>query len=363
MRIFFDYKIFYQQRYGGISSYFSNLGLNLIKKKLDLSFLVPLHINYNLDKIPKKNIIGKKIIYPGILKPIINKINFKISEKVIQNQNPEILHSTYFSKNTYNSKSIKVITFYDLTHEIYKKFNSDFKQLKKDSLINADHIFCPSRRVKEDVIDYYKISEKKMTVTYFSSDFDKINLDDINKPRKLKNYLLYVGNRSNYKNFENLVEAYSKSEKLKKDFKILIFGGEKSNICGEKLFVEKKLPKDCFKFVNGSNDNLKNLYRNVRALIYTSKYEGFGIPLIEAMRSGCPIITSFGGALKEVGGEDLNYFDPINIEDIKNKIENLVYSESEIEKSVRYGLKRSDMFSWSKCADESLKIYKSLSNC
>ena len=86
-------------------------------------------------------------------------------------------------------------------------------------------------------------SVKKLTVTYFSSDFDKINLDDINKPRKLENYLLYVGNRSNYKNFENLVEAYSKSEKLKKDFKLLIFGGEKSNICGEKLFLEKNYLK------------------------------------------------------------------------------------------------------------------------
>ena len=79
MRIFFDYEIFYLQRYGGISSYFSNLGLHLIKKS-GFVILVPLHINYNLNKIPK-NIFGKKIIYPGILKPIINNINFKISEK------------------------------------------------------------------------------------------------------------------------------------------------------------------------------------------------------------------------------------------------------------------------------------------
>ena len=86
---------------------------------------------------------------------------------------------------------------------------------------------------------------------FFSSDFDKINLDDINKPRKLENYLLYVGNRSNYKILRNLVEAYSKSEKLK-DFKLLIFGGEKSNICGEKLFLEKNYLKNCFKFVNRS---------------------------------------------------------------------------------------------------------------
>ena len=74
------------------------------------------------------------------------------------------------------------------------------------------------------------------------------------------------------------------------------------------------------------------------------------------MRSGCPIVTSFGGALKEVGGKDINYFDPVDIEDIKNKIENLVYSMKL--KKVLYGLKRSEMFSWSKCADESLKIYK-----
>ena len=160
---------------------------------MDLSFLVPLHINYNLNKIPKKNIFGKKIIYPGILKPIINNINFKISEKVIQKQNPEIIHSTYFSKNIYNSRSSKVITFYDLTHEIYKNFNSDFEQLKKDSLINANHIFCPSIKVKEDIIDYYKISEK-LTVTYFSSDFDKTITISINQENlKITYYMLVTG--------------------------------------------------------------------------------------------------------------------------------------------------------------------------
>ena len=89
-------------------------------------------------------------------------------------------------------------------------------------------------------------------------------------------------------------------------------------------------------------------------------YEGFGIPIVEAMRNGCPVICSNGGALKEVGGDNLFYFDPTNVEDICNTIEKVVYSDLLLKKLVEYGFSRCDLFSWSKCAKETFEIYKNI---
>ena len=89
-------------------------------------------------------------------------------------------------------------------------------------------------------------------------------------------------------------------------------------------------------------------------------YEGFGIPILEAMTLGCPVISSNGGALREVGGDGLQYFNPNEIDDIKNKLENFLNSENFIKEKVNYGFERSKKFSWKKCAEETLSIYKKI---
>jgi glycosyltransferase involved in cell wall biosynthesis len=176
----------------------------------------------------------------------------------------------------------------------------------------------------------------------------------------MQNYILYVGSRSNYKNFENFVNSYSLSDKLKKDFKLIIFGGEKPEINGLKVLEKYKIEKNKFKFVNGTIKDLKFFYKNVRLFVYPSRYEGFGIPLIESMRMGCPVISSNGGALKEIGGDCNVYFDPDSVEDIKFKLESLIYDESKLLKNINYGYERSKKFSWKKCANETYEIYSSL---
>ncbi len=363
MKIVYDHEIFYQQIYGGISSYFTNLGLELLKQDININFVCPIHKNKNLSLLPKKNIIGKKLIYPSRLNRIINLINSYLSNQYYQKINPNIIHKTYFSDNKTNLKYKNVITFYDVTHELNKNINESNKKImsmKMKNIKSVDHIICPSNQVKFDLMNYYNIEENKISVTYFSSDYEKVSETELSKKKKYINYLLYVGNRSGYKNFNSLVSAFVKSDKLKKDFKVLVFGGEKPSIYGKKLVENARLPEDTFKFISGTNEDLKFLYKNVRALIYTSSYEGFGIPLVEAMRSGCPVITSNGGALNEVGGEGLSYFNPNNDTEIKEKIENMVYSEDNIKKAINYGLSRCDLFSWTNCASKTLEVYKKL---
>ena len=363
MKIVYDHEIFYQQKYGGISSYFTNLGLELIKKNVDINFVCPIYNNNNLDKLPKKNIFGKKLIYPSKFNYFVNKFNNNLSNFYYKNLKPNIIHKTYFSQNKLNSKYRNLVTFYDITHELNKtvtEANEKIKSLKKNNIKYADHIICPSNKVKVDLIDYLNIDKNKISVTHFSSDYKKISKLRLPKDKKMQNYLLYVGNRSGYKNFENFLSAYANSQRLRKDFKILVFGGEKSSYCGKDLILKKGLSKDSCKFVTGTSEDLEYLYKNVRAFVYPSTYEGFGIPLIEAMRLGCPIITSNGGALEEVGESGLTYFDPFNIDDIQQKLEDMVYSDDKLINTTIYGLQRSDNFSWSKCAEKTLEVYKKL---
>ncbi|WP_440911619.1 glycosyltransferase family 4 protein [Candidatus Pelagibacter sp.] len=364
MKIFFDHEIFYQQKYGGITSYFSNLGKQLTLKGVDIKFICPIHKSFNLNKIPKNKITGIRLSYPGFLNSMISNINNHLSKRIYDKLNPSIIHRTYFSEKKFSNKFKNIITFYDIAHELKKTKeikNEKFKLIKENNVKNADHILCISKTVKKDLIEYFNVNENKISVSYLSSDYEKISDTELKKKKKLQNYLLYVGNRSGYKNFKNFISAFAHSNKLKKDFKLLIFGGENKKICGNDVISENKLSHESVKFVSGTNEYLKYLYKNVRAFIYPSCYEGFGIPIIEAMRSGCPLVSSNGGALREVAGDGINFFNPNDCEDITDKIEKLVYSEENISKSVKYGLDRCDYFSWSKCADKTIEAYKKIS--
>jgi glycosyltransferase involved in cell wall biosynthesis len=105
---------------------------------------------------------------------------------------------------------------------------------------------------------------------------------------------------------------------------------------------------------------LTDLYKSVSALIYPSFYEGFGLPILEAMEMGCPVISSNGGSLPEVGGSKLRYFNPNQIDSIANALEEVLSSQQMQHELIQYGFKRSREFSWSKCASETIHAYKNL---
>ena len=358
MKFIFSYHIFYLQKYGGISSYFVNLATEFLKDQKDLHISCKLHKNLNLQNLDNldKIVDGNRINYPYFFNNLIGKVNNFFFLKKIKETKPLIIHHTYFNNDFSINKNVyKIINCWDLTHEKFNN-NSKVSNLKKSNFIEADKILCPSFTVKKDLLNYYNLDENKVEVTYFSSDFKTEKL----KKKTLQNYILYVGSRSGYKNFEKFIEAYSLSEKLKKDFKLIIFGGENPKLNGLNILKKYNIKKNQFSFINGTNNDLKHYYKNVRLFVYPSRYEGFGIPLVESMRMGCPIITSSGGALKEIGGDGLTYFDPDNTDEIKFNLESIIYDETKLENLINYGFERCENYSWKKCAKETYDVYKSL---
>jgi glycosyltransferase involved in cell wall biosynthesis len=174
-------------------------------------------------------------------------------------------------------------------------------------------------------------------------------------------YLLFVGLRSGYKNFEGFVEAFAVSKKLKDRFHVVCFGGgafsttEKDNF--KELGVEKYVHQ-----VSGNDKMLVNYYRNATAFVCPSLYEGFGIPILEAMGLSCPVVCASTSSIPEVAGDAAVYFDPNDISSIQSVLENTLFNKDLLTDLKKRGLQREANFSWDICADETLSLYRSLLN-
>tara|TARA_B100000686_G_scaffold352911_1_gene456487 strand:- start:252 stop:1349 length:1098 start_codon:yes stop_codon:yes gene_type:complete len=359
MKIIYDHKIFWSQKYGGISRYFVNIIKNMQKyQKIDFKIIAPFYQNtYLKNEIKREKIIGihlkKKIPKTSFLFEKFNNFFFK---HAVHNYKPSLIHSTYYNESI-NKKNIPlIITVYDLIHEklAIKKNNEIFPKFK--SLMMADHIISISKKTKDDLIKFYNINENKISVVYLGSNHALSNADEYKAINKQKPYILYVGSREKYKNFEFFLKGYSFSEKLKKDFNIVLFGGGKLTNNERKIISELKLDNKVI-HKEGNDKELYQLYRSSKVFIFPSIYEGFGLPLVEAMANECPVICSKNQIFEEIAGEAAEYFDPTNLENFKEKVEEVIYSNSRIKELKLLGKNKSENYSWEKCTNETLKIY------
>ena len=358
MKICFDYEIFWKQKISSIGSrYYFNLIDNLFRyKELNIKVFAGFYLDEKIENLSKNVVFGKKIKKKiPLTGKITEKFNSVFCNYKISNFNPDIIHKTYYSNRLIKNKSKVVLTVMDLWHEK----NSNYKDMpKKDSIDIADHIICPSNYSKKDLIDIYKVDEKKVSVVSVGiENFEKCKNNNFTKHSD-KPYLLYVGARGRYKNFNSLIEAFSSSTKLKNDFNILCFGGGNFTSYEQSLFKEKKISHLVIKSERIDDQALYNTYKNARCLIYPSSHEGIGLPPLEAMSLECPVITSNHEAILEGVGNAGVIFNPSSIEDIKDKIENTVYSNDKIKELKINGIIRSKNFSWKKCAEETIKIYR-----
>ena len=221
----------------------------------------------------------------------------------------------------------------------------------------ADHVICISKKTKEDLIKFYNISENKISVIYLGSDHALTSPNKYEGLNKDKPYILYVGSREKYKNFQFFLKGYSLSERLKRDFNLVLFGGGKLSNKERKIISDLKIDHKNIIHIGGDDKKLYQLYKSSIIFIFPSIYEGFGLPLVEAMANGCPVICSKNKVFEEIAGDAVEYFDPTNLESFKEKVEDVIYSNSRIKELKLLGKSKSENYSWEKCANETLKIY------
>ena len=359
MKILFSNKIFFDQKYGGISRYFTTVFDSLIKRNISFKVIAPIYKNIylkNLNNLYKKGIFLPR--YPLNLN--LERLNNYISNKFINNYDYNIIHDTYFSEHLLSIKNKKkIITVHDTIHEQFVQYY-DSKRIIQDRqkiFENTDEIICVSNSTKEDLLDIYKIPEKKVNVIYHGSDHldqievDKKKIESQFVDKICKSFLLYVGKRHRYKNYELLVNAFAKSKVLKDNFHIIFFGGETVSKAEMKFYSALGINKKIF-HLNGPDHILKYLYSNAQVMVSTSNYEGFGLNILEAIRLGCRVLAKDIKVFREIFGNKVNYFQ--DLDELQNYLEKLNYQKNENSPNIQV-IKD---FNWSKTTDETLKIYK-----
>ena len=350
--ILFDYKIFFLQKYGGISRYFIELFKKFDQNNIDYLLQVSIHQNYYLkiNSIKKsKNIHLNN--YPKYTRKMIESINNYFFLKKIKSEKFKIIHNTYYGNNILNQDKTIITSVYDFTHEIFSDEFNYSKNIKKNSIKNSNHFICISENTKNDLIKFYNINEKNISVIYLGGDhLPKSNFTFESKP-----FVLYVGYRENYKNFEILLKSFYESDKLKNDFDIICYGSNKFTK-NELSKIQKYGLLDKVKHMAGDDQLLSNLYSSAKCHVITSRYEGFGITAIEAYNFGCPVILNNSSSLKEVGTKT-NSFEGSS-EQLKILLEKTLYSEEFSDEIKNIGEKFKKKFSWNNCYKETIKVYE-----
>lgn len=364
MRVFFDHQTFVLQEYGGISRYFVALVSALAgRPDIEAKVVAPLFSNQYLTNLGSSYVVGIKIPrIPKATRPLL-ALNRLIFDVVRNCDPPDIIHETYYfgKKGRADRRSKTVVTVYDMIHEIFpENFPShDVTSLaKKKAIERADIIICISNNTAEDLIKIFDVDKDRLRVVHLGYDY----LSDGGVSSKSlvgsSPFILYVGARRGYKNFEALVRAYASSTWLKKEVRIVCFGGGEFSSDERRLFRDMHLTGAHVIHAEGNDDRLAALYKGAVAFIYPSLYEGFGIPPLEAMSLGCPVVCSNTSSLPEVVGSSAQLFDPRCIESMRAAIEYVVSSTSRRSELKKFGLERCKMFSWTRCGNETLSVYK-----
>lgn len=381
MKVLYDYQIFQIQNFGGISKglaqciahFPKDIEYDIAVKESDNIYLNEYNLNTNHSPISYQfsnflqglSFRGKKRIYDIFSRygwiNSSDSINLHYSIEKIDNADYDIFHPTYFS--TYFLKYIRkpfVLTVHDLTAENYPQYFSkfDYQKIGRKSLVPlANHIIVPSLSTKIDVMKRWNIPEKQISVIYWGG----VSVNNEKYANKIGcPYILYVGLRDGYKNFDFFLKAALPFLQRNKEVNIVCTGHNFTN-SEMKLFRELRI-ENRMRAMFVSTEELYGLYSNALCFVFPSLSEGFGLPILEAFSCGCPVLLSNRTCFPEIGGDTAFYFNEYGGDsDVSEKLDYIFNMTKEEKISIKHkGHKRLKDFSWEKSAAEYAKVYKSL---
>lgn len=296
-------------------------------------------------------------------------------------ENIDLIHFPYFDPFFLTlplwKKYKTVVTVHDLTPLVFPKYfpigiKGSLKwQMQKFSLQQVDAIITDSNASKKDIERICGIPGEKIHVIYLAAGENFIQIGNKEKEivrQKYKlpeKFVLYVGDATANKNLPRLLEAVKKIS-----VPLIVVGKtladtniDKENLWNKDLVkVQKIMRENSLVHLLGfvSNQELVALYNSASAFVMPSLYEGFGLPILEAMSCGCPVITTKEGSILEVAGKAAEYVDAYSIDSIANGISKVFFQRDVQQKLSQEGLRQTSLFSWEKAAEETAAVYKSV---
>ena len=364
--IAYDHQIFSNQRFGGISRYICEIA-ERAQRRPDWNPIViaPVHYNDHLADSTVRQLGSYFPIRVPILAHLYRAANAVVAPFIHAATRADLLHRTYYSCSTRPHGAKIVVTVHDMIHEIFPEHFSSRDRtstLKRRAIAEADAVLCNSWSTAIDLQRLLDVPSEKIAVTQlgYSTAFAAPQLSAANGAGQRRPFLLFVGQRARYKNFAKLLRAYAASSRLARDFDLVAFGGSPFSDDEQADIKALKLRPDSVRLQTGRDSDLAHAYAGARALVYPSEYEGFGIPLLEAMSAGCPVICSNTSSLPEVALDAAEYFDPRDVESIRAGVERVVYDEQHRDALIARGRARCMDFSWDRCAEETFAVYQRL---
>ncbi len=360
INIFMDHQIFTMQTFGGISRVFAIMYEKFNKDEATKCELpIVFSENEYLDGVvdTKKLLQSNKSFLKTLFYYGINRIYAVY--KLLKGNYDVFLPSYY---DPYFLPFLKgkpfVLVLHDMTHEIFPESVSKKDKTipwKKELVHKADRIVAISENTKKDIIKFYGVDESKIEVVYWATSI-KLPEEDINLDLP-KRYILFVGNRRGYKNFNTFFKGISPLLRDDKDLYLVCAGSSKFTDDEIKM-IDSENVLDKVKHIRFKDDNeLGSIYNKAICFVYPSLYEGFGSPILESFSCDCPILVGNTSSLPEVGGDGVEIFNSKDEKDIYNSVKRIVYNENLRQKMIIRGRERLKTFTWEKTITGYINIF------
>ena len=360
MKVALDEQIFAIQPYGGISRMFSELAKSLVEGQHREVQLRPLNA---------------PIVNRYVLDDTDLKARLQVSEASSQwsalaryfmqpqsAKDADIVHNTFYLPHglKVGSGAKRIITIHDMIPELLPRTRRrlDWITKKQRYVESADHIICVSEATKQDLIKVYGPAAVPISVIHHGVD----KRFHPNVPRVdflPERYVLFIGHRGAYKDADILFQAFAHIAQANPDLHILCVGGNGLSAREiarlEELGIRERVAQRYL-----SDELMASAYTHATLFVFPSHFEGFGLPTLEAMASGTPVILARATSLTEVGGDAAAYFEPGNHRELAGLMADLLHDDAALKEMSERGLERAQQFTWERATNETLDVYRSL---
>lgn len=387
MKILYDHQAFETQKVGGISRYFceimerlrstGNVHVELALKYSANEYLK--HSGFSLQAAANphgyenflggREFRGKWTLYKWrnrLHKPIDPALeNKRLSIAALRRQDFDVFHPTYYDDYflPYIGNKPFVLTVHDMIHEIYPEYfnlGDQTSRRKRNLSLKAAKIIAISECTKKDLIDFFDIPPEKIQVIHHGNSIDSSAASLEPHVPLPDRYLLFVGSRSIYKNFYFFVNSAVSLMAADPTLHIVCAGSAFDK--RERTFFELRGIDERMHSHSINDAGLRVLYSQALAFVFPSLYEGFGLPVLEAFSSGCPVVLANAGSLPEVGGDAAVYFEPKSPRSMRAAISEVLYSKERRLNLIERGRSRLGRFSWEQTSRETASLYLGLSD-
>jgi len=375
MRIFINLLFLRPGRVGGTETFTVNLVKNLLEVDTKNEYLLILSRNNkkNFDfAFQKSKFLECDFDNNSRLKRVSFE-QFTLPKK-LKEQKADLLIAPA-NTGLINSPCKQLLIIHDLIYFVYPEYFSwvkrtYLKNLVKYSCKKAIRIVTVSQNTKDDIIKYVGEKEEKIDIIYEGVDFEKFSKtareegqNFVQKQYGIQKYIYSPTSLYPHKNNDSLIKAFAKLKTTKKiPQKLIITGNDpyKKIDWLKNVILECKMENEVFYLGRVPSEHLPYLYSGADLTTYLSSYEGFGLPVLEAMAASCPVLSSNRSSLPEIVGDAAILVNPFEIDEIANKMNELLTDEKLRKECITKGLERAKEFSWENVAKRLIQTYNKL---